>query len=165
MTKTDLDPDCWSKSLDLLSRRPHFRRELGSKLSRRGFPESQVEGALDRLAELGLLDDRACARDLAAGAFRRRGYGPARIRAELERKGAAEEAIDEVLASSGREDELSLARSAASRWRGGKALRPADEGRKLREQLARHLARKGFSTGVILTVLDELPGTGDPDRS
>lgn len=157
------DPDCWSKALDLLSRRPHFRRELESKLSRRGFSAEAVAEVLVRLDELDLVDDRSCARDLVAGALRRRGYGPARIRAELERKGAPEEVVEEILASSNPGDELSLAREASARWRRGKAHATGIEPRKVRERLARHLARKGFTTGVILTVLDDLPGAVDQD--
>ena len=159
------DPGCWSKALDLLSRRPHFRRELEAKLTRRGFSGEAVTATLDRLVELKLLDDRSCAKDLVDGALRRRGYGPARIRAELVRKGAPEDVVDEILAAANPADELSLAREASTRWLRGKTPAGAVESRKARERLARHLARKGFTTGVILRVLEDLPEPSNQEQS
>ena len=144
---------CYDKACELLSRRPHFQAELERKLGERGHDETAILAALTRLVELGYLDDAACARSLASGPLSRRGYGPLRMRAELERRGAppaeAAEAVDAVFA----EGEEPAARRVAERWL---SRRPAD-----RAALARHLGRKGFGTGTVLRLTQELASESD----
>ena len=142
--------DCYTNAQELLARRPHFRRELAVKLASRKFSDEEIETTLARLAEQGYLDDLEHAFDLARGPLRRKGYGPRRLRHELERRGAAEEVVDAVLAAVLADGELTPARRAAERW--------LSRGKRDRQALARHLDRKGYSTGVILRVLEELEG-------
>jgi SOS response regulatory protein OraA/RecX len=85
----------------------------------------------------------------------RKGYGPRRIRAELERKGVASDIVDAAVAAVYKDSgaELKAARRALSKRTGG----PGD-----RATAGRYLERRGYSMSVILTVLDELefdPGT------
>jgi SOS response regulatory protein OraA/RecX len=61
------------------------RAELAERLARRGFAEEEGTAALDRLEELGWLDDERTA-GLRAAALADRGYGDAYIRADLERR-------------------------------------------------------------------------------
>ncbi|MFQ5351232.1 MAG: regulatory protein RecX [Thermoanaerobaculia bacterium] len=147
---------CFEKACDLLSRRPHFSAELGEKLARRGHDESVVAATLEKLAELGYLDDAGCARSLAAGPLSRRGYGPLRMRAELERRGAPEEEAAAAVAAVFAEGEEKAARQVAERW----LSRRAATGR-TRAALARHLDRKGFGTGVVLRLARELARPDD----
>ncbi|MGB6641572.1 MAG: RecX family transcriptional regulator, partial [Thermoanaerobaculia bacterium] len=79
--------DCYTKAQELLARRPHFRRELAVKLASRKFSPEEVETTLARLAEQGYLDDLEHAFDLARGPLQRKGFGPRRLRYELERRG------------------------------------------------------------------------------
>lgn len=145
--------DCHDKALELVARRPHFRRELEHKLSRRGFSGDEIESALEQLARLELIDDLAHARDLAAGPMARKDFGPRRVRVELMRRGVEEE-VAEAVVSEGFSDpgeELRRAREAARRRGGATAMDSA--------KLARHLDRKGYSKSVILRILEET----DPD--
>lgn len=137
--------DCYSKAVQLLASRPHFRRELAAKLQQRGYPAEEIDSALDRLMEQGYLDDRAAARGFVEARLAR-GEGRARLRAELQRRGAPEEAIDSALAELTPEDDLPAAREAAELWqrRGGRDPR----------SLARHLERKGFTRRAIVAVLN-----------
>jgi len=86
---------------------------------------------------------------MATGPLARKGYGPRRIRAELERKGVegeiAEAAVAAVYEST--TDELDGARRALEKRSKG----PGD-----RAAAGRYLERRGFSMGIILTVLDEM---------
>ena len=97
----------------------------------------------------GWLDDRRFAIEMASGPLTRKGYGPRRIRAELERKGVepdiADEAVTAVFENSG--DELKAARRVLERRSKGSGDRAA---------AGRYLERRGYSTGVILTILDEI---------
>lgn len=140
--------DCYTKAQQLLARRPHFRRELAAKLASREYSAAEIDTAIARLAEQGYLDDLENALEMARGPLRRKGYGPRRLRHELERRGAPEEVVDEVLAAALAEGEEAPARQAADRW--------LSRGRRDRQALARHLDRKGYSKGVILRVLEEL---------
>ncbi|MDR0530738.1 MAG: recombination regulator RecX [Oscillospiraceae bacterium] len=86
----------WNRALWYLGRRAYGTRELREKLLRRP-PEKpipaqeDVERALARLAELGLLNDSARARQLAE-ACARKGYGARRLQMELRRLGLENEA-------------------------------------------------------------------------
>jgi regulatory protein len=137
------------KAAQLLASRPHFRAELAAKLRQRDFPDDEIAAALDRLEAQGYLDDKKTAAGFIAHRRERGGEGKLRLRAELVRRGAAAEAIDEALAGLGEEDDQAAAGEAAERWRRQKAggLRPEDP-----IALARHLARKGFSRRAIVAV-------------
>jgi len=136
-------PPCYDRACRLLALRPHFASELAGKLARRGYPRPEIEQALARLTREGWLDDAAAARGLVASLLARGALGRARLRAELERRGAAPQAAAAALADLP-EDDLPGAREAAARWRGKNAA-----------ALARHLSRKGFSRRAIFAVLAE----------
>ena len=137
----------------MLERRPHFRAELARKLARAGCEAGEIEEALARLTRLGYLDDLPAARSFAAQLAERKGYGVKRIRAELARRGADEEAIAGALAALPADGDLGRAREAAGRWRRRGGGAPA--------ALARHLDRRGFDRRVIFAVLKELaPAAG-----
>jgi regulatory protein len=140
----------YPKALDLLAARPHFRRQLQDKLAKRGFPEEEIEAALDRLEAEGYLKDARTARDFLAHRRERVAEGPARLRMELLKRGCPPEVAEEALAGLPEEDDLEAAQEAARRWRARGRQDPA--------ALARHLARKGFSPRAIVTVLKEEPG-------
>ena len=160
--ETRVAAKCLDKGLRLLARRQHFRRELEQKLLTRAFPDEVVRTTLDRLTELGYLDDRRCAEERAAGDFRRRGYGPRRMEWELRKRGAGNELAAEVVAERFPDGDLDLAREVAARWQDRGGLDAA--------VLARHLDRKGFSRGSILKAVRDLEsslggsdGSAEPD--
>jgi len=144
-----LDKKCQDKAQRLLALRPHFKAELAKKLEARGFHEQEIEQTLEHLEERGWLDDRRFAIEWTTGPLVRKGYGPRRMRAELERRGVdddiAEAAVSSVYENVG--DELDAARRALERRSKGTGDRAA---------AGRFLERRGFSTGVILTILDEI---------
>jgi regulatory protein len=136
---------CYQKAVQLLGSRPHFRRELQAKLAQRKFPPEEIEEALDRLTGQGYLDDRKTAVSFVEHRLSRNNEGRLRLRAELEKRGAPPEAIEEALAAVP-EDDLEPTREAAERWR---RLHPRGKP----AALAQHLARKGFSRRAIFAVL------------
>lgn len=153
-----MPPTCYQKALQLLATRAHFRRELEAKLAQRGYPAEEIAAALDRLTEQKYLDDRATARVFVESRQERTSEGRARLRSELLKRGAPEEAIDAALAELTPEDDTPAAREAAERWRLKGGVDP--------RALARHLERKGFSRRAIVAVLNgELDDLGIDDGS
>ena len=143
-------PSAEDKAVELLARRSHFRRELATKLQRRGYPEEEIERALERVAGFGYLDDRITARQWVEARLSRGPEGRRRLAAELSRRGADSEVVDEVLSEALPDDDRPAAREAAERWLRRRSGSPKPEA------LARHLDRKGFSQGAIWEILDEL---------
>lgn len=80
-------------SLDL---RDHSEREIRQKLSRK-YDEQAVDSAVEKLLDLGLINDRRYAQLLTRELFERKKYGKNRVKSELFRKGIAQETINEVL--------------------------------------------------------------------
>jgi len=140
-----MPPAAYQKAVQLLGSRPHFRRELQAKLAQRNYPAEEIEAALDRLVEQGYLDDSKTAVAFVEQRLSRSSEGRLRLRAELEKRGAPAEAIEEAVAAVP-EDDVEPAREAAERWQ---RLHPRGEP----AALARHLARKGFSRRAIFAVL------------
>lgn len=49
------------KAADLLAKRPHFRKELEQKLSKKGFSEENIKVVMDNFEERGYINDSDCA--------------------------------------------------------------------------------------------------------
>jgi len=137
--------DCHERALRLLAVRPRARRELESRLRRAGFEAAEVSLELDRLEDVGLLDDGAFARELAEHHLTVRGSGRRAVAGVLAAKGVSRETIDVTLSGLEEEDEsaraLEVAKDRARRLR---SLRPeAAYGR-----LVAFLSRRGYDGGV-----------------
>ena len=139
---------------DLLARRPWTTRDLGLRLRRRGAP---AEVAIEVLADLtarGYLDDAAFARHWVTTRVAR-GYGPARLRAELAARGIATPLIGAALAALGDAGDLDAARAVARRRL--PALQRVDRARAA-TRLRDHLLRRGYAASVVARVVRESVG-------
>lgn len=143
------------RALDYLAHKPRTEEEVRRKLRRQDAPESVIEDVVDRLYELSYLDDEAYAEDYVRNRFASKKYGPVRIRRELVERGVdrhtAETTVDDFFAD---KDVRAAARGhAEKRWD-----RVADEEdpRRRRQKLYRYLRRRGFTSGTINPLLDEL---------
>lgn len=130
-------------ALDLLARREHGVAELRAKLADREFPADEIEATLAALQAEGLLSE---ARFLEAfvASHARRGHGPVWIRAELERKGVAGEAIRQAIEAAEVDWE---AEAEAVRVKRFGPEPPADFQAKARQ--ARFLQYRGFRTRLL----------------
>ena len=135
----------YDRGLDLLALRMHFAAELRTKLARRGYPEAEVDGAIERLTADGFLNEQEAAHMLVRS-LKRRGYGRRRLELDLRRRGADDTAAGVALECVADEDELERARSVAARWRSTHPARDA-------AALARHLERRGFAPRTIGAVV------------
>jgi regulatory protein len=153
---TDLGA-CREAALRLLERQRRTRSDLARRLRDKGFAETVVEQALDRLAAVGLVDDVEYARAFMAGRRARRAAGQRRLEQELRTRGVGAEDIqragERLDEEQGAMDEVAAARKvvaqAERRYRG---LEP----RVRRQRLYALLARRGFDGDVIRCAL-ELP--------
>lgn len=133
------------------------RRRLGGA----GYRPDLVEGAIDRMTDLGMLDDEAFARTWVESRDRARPRGERAIREELRTKGIDRETIDLVLgerrdralalseAADGDGDDVqpvSADRTAAERLlaKNARALARVADPRKRRQRAYGLLARHGF---------------------
>ncbi len=133
------------RALRLLARRAHTRWELARKLTAKGESPSDIEAALDRVTALGYLDDHHFARVFVeVGGGARGGWGTARLRLELRRRGVAPETVEAVLAGRTSEDDLAAARILVSRRRGDPPAR-----------ITLFLRQRGYAQHVIRRALEE----------
>ena len=85
------------KAVSLLNYRAHSRKELSDKLKHKtGCKDAELEEVLDRLEELGFLNDRTYASSVVRSCARK-GYGAQRALSELARRGIPKELREEAL--------------------------------------------------------------------
>lgn len=81
---------------NIISSRPLSKKELIRRLVRKGADEEDAQSAADWMEEIGAVNDAGYAAMLVRH-YGGRGYGPARVREELRRRGVDRELWDEVL--------------------------------------------------------------------
>ncbi len=86
------------KALWLISYRDHSSKELYQKL-RKDYSEEATQNALQRMQELGLINDEAFARRYAAELHTSKHLSPSTIRYKLIEKGIDRELADEIIES------------------------------------------------------------------
>ncbi len=97
----------YNKALDLLSLRDHSQKELYDKLKMR-FSREAAESAVEQAREAGFLDDEAYAHKLCAELFRRKKFGPERIKSELIFRGISREAAQNAVEGLDIDDEACI---------------------------------------------------------
>jgi regulatory protein len=151
-----IDPEaCREAALALIERARRTRVELERKLKEKAFTALVIAEVLDRLVEVGLVDDVEYARAWLAGRWGRRPSGWRRLQQELRGKGIADADIvraRELLSErGGAPDEVtSAAKLVAQARRRYAKLEP----RVQRQRLYALLARHGYDGDTIRRALD-----------
>ncbi len=130
-----------SAALRMLARRSLSAGEIGSRLAAKGFGEEQAAAAVLRLAELGLVDDRALCFQLARAYRDVRRYGPRKIAGALRLRRFPDAMVEEALREVSSPGEDLAAASAALRKRFRAGLPPGREGA---GKAYRFLSGRGF---------------------
>jgi len=130
-------------ALRALERRPFARADLGRRLQRKGHPREAVAAALERVVELGLLDDAAFAVNYVETRAAR-GRGPARLTRDLLAMGIERRLIDRALATNAAAEGVPAAVPLALATRRAAQLGDLPRTVKRRRLLA-FLARRGFA--------------------
>ncbi|HMQ31862.1 MAG TPA: RecX family transcriptional regulator [Chloroflexaceae bacterium] len=151
----------------LLDARPRSAAELRQRLRRKQFPPEAVEQAVERLGELGLLDDAAFSRYWVESRQSGRPRGRLALRDELRRKGVARDTIEQALAEADAEAPPDAERERAEQVARAALRRYADspDRASFQRRLGGLLQRRGFSLDVIRPILailwSELQATKD----
>ena len=136
------------KAAQLASGRMLSRKELTDKLSRKGIDLDTAEEAADWLESLGAVDDAAYA-GVIARHYAASGYGPGRVRQELQKRGVPRELWDDALA------QLPDSADAIDRFL-QKKLSGRTPDRTALKKLSDALLRRGFSWSDIRPALNRL---------
>ena len=149
-------------AVEILARRLVSTAELRSKLAaKKLFPPAEIEAAVLAVKRMGALHDDFLAEDVARS-YRSRGYGPARIRMALRKRGIPNEIIEQVLNGSGEDKQQSRdddgAGDADSAFavlhRKAAQFRREPDPRKRRAKAVRCLVGRGFSYEDALAAAD-----------
>lgn len=146
------DPESAARTvcLNMLTMRARTRAELAAELERREFTDEVVTLVLDRLVEVGLLDDAAFAEQWVDSRHRHRGLGRRALSQELRRKGVDTETAGEAVAGLDADAERAKAGELVRR-----KLPSLDriESQAAARRLVGMLARKGYGAGMAYEVV------------
>jgi len=164
-------PSALDVAVRFLGTRPRSRWEVERRLAREGIGEAEIAAAVERLTELGYLDDAAFARWWGEQRDRHHPRGRRMIDAELRQRGVPREVIESYLAEHasperapedvslpGTEEERAAV-ALADHLRG----RPYPDEGKARQRLGMFLVRRGFDADTVRTVLRRAAGEAASD--
>jgi regulatory protein len=136
--------------LRLLTARARTRAELAGQLTKRGYPDDVSARVLDRLADVGLVDDRDFADQWVRSRHVNAGKGKRALVSELRTRGVDDEVITAALA----DVDPSAERVRAEQLVADKLRRErlTDEA-KLARRLIAMLARRGYEQSMAFDVV------------
>lgn len=146
--ENDLRRAC-ERALYLMESRDHSYRELFDKLEK-NYSEDICFEVCNRLAEIGVINDRRYAEKLCRQLFEVKKLGRYRVKQEMRLKGLGSEIIEEAMENFSEEDEPFERLEKLVEQKYERYLTD----RKGVEKVKNALARKGYSFGEIKEVLD-----------
>lgn len=139
--------------LRLLTARSRTRAELEGQLAKRGYPDDVSARVLDRLADVGLVDDVGFAEQWVHSRRANAGKGKRALAAELRTKGVDDDVITAVLsdidASAERDRAEQLVRTRLRR----ETLNDDDDEARVCRRLVAMLARRGYGQAMAYDVV------------
>jgi regulatory protein len=156
LQRRDAEPDPHDVARRIVLRQlamaPRSRQQLRDKLATRGCPDEVAEAVLDRMTEVGLVDDEAYAAMLVRSQQAGRGLAARALARELRTKGIDDETAQATLAGIDPEEERARARElVVKKLRTMHGLDATVQTRRL----AGMLARKGYPSGLAFAVIRE----------
>jgi regulatory protein len=142
-------------ALRKLTARACTRHELDQALQAKKTPQAAIDAVLDRLEEVGLVNDASFAVDWVTSRQQRRHLSRQVLRRELQAKGVERSAIDSALGHVDHDAELRSARELVERKRA--AMNGLSRDVQYR-RLAGLLSRRGFDTTITTRVLTDVLG-------
>ena len=144
----------YDRALNMLAFRARSSAELARALVRKGEEKSQVDWAIGRLQEHGLLDDAAFAQSFTRAKVLGAKQSRRRVQQDLARKGVnravSDAAIDTVFEEEGVDQREIVEEAARKKLRGLRGLEPAVR----RRRLYAFLARRGYDADDIRLAME-----------
>ena len=158
--KAEFDPGsveaAKQRALWLLDKRDYSRAELLKKLTEKGYAEETAAAAVDRLAELGFVDDARYA-PIVVRHYAAKGYGARRVQTELQRRGIPKELWDAAMEEMPSQDE-SVDKLLRSRMRGAEST-----DRAALKRAADALLRRGYAWDEINAAVERYRAETEED--
>ena len=148
--------EAFDRAAAALGRRARSAHELERWLLQRGFDRADVTDAVQRLTEIGAIDDSQFARAFARSRALGKGMSRRRLTQELSRRGVARPMADAAIADVLEEesvDERALLESAAHKKL---ELLHGHDAETVRRRLYGYLVRRGYDVNDIQAVLRKL---------
>jgi len=147
-------------ALNLLAHRARSRSEIEQRLHRKAYGQASIDGVMEWLNGMGYIDDQAFAEAFVRDRMRLRPRGRRALVAELAQKGIDREMAETVIADlteaeSGLPSFQDAAAAFTEKWVRTRGKRHKDRWAR-RRALYSALARKGFSSDIIRTVMEEV---------
>ncbi len=159
---TDIDEEEWqelcnkinyqkaiNKCYDLLSRRDHSVKELKTKLLRT-VDENNAQRAIERMLELGYLDDEKYAKALLNHLVNNKNMSASFIKQEMYKRGVPSEIVSDLLCSTEIDNVSSIKELILTKYR---LKLKAEKGK---EKVISALMRKGFTYNDIKMAFNEI---------
>ena len=151
--------------LRLLTARARTRAELAGQLAKRGYPDDVSTRVLDRLADVGLVDDVDFAEQWVHSRRVNAGKGKRALAAELHTKGVDNDVITSVLSDINPDAERDRAEELVRKKLRRENLSDEAADARVTRRLVGMLARRGFSQGMAYDVVSlELAGERERRR-
>jgi regulatory protein len=151
--------------LRLLTATARTRAELTGQLAKRGYPDDVSTRVLDRLAEVGLVDDVDFAEQWVHSRRANAGKGKRALAAELHTKGVDNDVITSVLSDINPDAERDRAEELVRKKLRRENLSDQAADARVTRRLVGMLARRGFSQGMAYDVVSvELAGERERRR-
>ena len=144
--------DCYEAGLTILDQAACTRGDMRRKLMRKGYVEAAAAATVDRLAEIGLLDDARYAERLAQSQLKKP-VGAYAVKRKLRAKYLSEEAVEAAMEGFDDDQQTAACKSAAEKLYRKYAVLPPREGR---AKLSQALARRGFCWDAISSAVEEV---------
>jgi regulatory protein len=149
----DPEPESVARAiaLRLLTGAPRSRHQVAEAMARRNVDPRVAQRVLDRLCDVGLIDDAEYARMLVRSQRESRGLARRALAAELRRRGIGDEDAAAALDPVDPDDEVATARELLRRrWRDDVEVTVAAR------RAVSMLARKGYSPGLSRRLVAEM---------
>lgn len=151
----------YDKALECLARGARSTKDLARWLAQREHAKEHIAAALERLTELGLLNDAEFARSFARSRATARAMSRRRIQAELAKRGVtralADAAIADVMADESVDERAMVEAAAAKKFRTLQKLEPEVQ----RRRLYGFLSRKGHPADLVREAVAKLTRPGE----
>lgn len=155
LVKNEEMDKAYNAALYFLAARPRSVREIRDRLRQKDYPDDHIEAAIERLGQLGLVNDEAFARFWVENRQTCRPRGARALQSELQQKGVDREVIGAVISEltngdDERDGALTIGRGAVRRYQ--------NEPNKFAfsRKMSAYLQRRGFGFDAIKPAVDTL---------